>query len=168
MTEANGAYALLNAAGDGFFQFLPFMIALTAAKRFKMNQFTAMAVIGAMLYPTLTNLAELPVLYTLFEGTVIDSQITSTFFGIPIILPPGGYYSTVIPAIFAIFIASRFEKWFAKRLPDTINTFFIPFFSLLFSFKLSMLVFFSVLSWLFYLFFVDFMFFCCFIVYFFD
>lgn len=148
MTEANGAYALLNAAGDGFFQFLPFMIALTAAKRFKMNQFTAMAVIGAMLYPTLTNLAELPVLYTLFEGTVIESQITSTFFGIPIILPPGGYYSTVIPAIFAIFIASRFEKWFAKRLPDTIKTFFTPFFTLLLSVPLSMLVFGPVATWL--------------------
>lgn len=148
MTEANGAYALLNAAGDGFFQFLPFMISLTAAKRFKMNQFTAMAVIGAMLYPTLTNLAELPVLYTLFEGTVIESQITSTFFGIPIILPPGGYYSTVIPAIFAIFIASRFEKWFAKRLPDTIKTFFTPFFTLLLSVPLSMLVFGPVATWL--------------------
>lgn len=148
MTEANGAYALLNAAGDGFFQFLPFMIALTAAKRFKMNQFTAMAVIGAMLYPTLTNLAELPVLYTLFEGTVIESQITSTFFGIPIILPPGGYYSTVIPAIFALFIASRFEKWFAKRLPDTIKTFFTPFFTLLLSVPLSMLVFGPVATWL--------------------
>lgn len=148
MTEANGAYALLNAAGDGFFQFLPFMIALTAVKRFKMNQFTAMAVIGAMLYPTLTNLAELPVLYTLFEGTVIESQITSTFFGIPIILPPGGYYSTVIPAIFAIFIASRFEKWFAKRLPDTIKTFFTPFFTLLLSIPLSMLVFGPVATWL--------------------
>lgn len=148
MTEANGTYALLNAAGDGLFQFLPFMIALTAAKRFKMNQFTAMAVIGAMLYPTLTNLAELPVLYTLFEGTVIESAVTATFLGIPIILPPGGYYSSVIPAIFAIFIASKLEKWFAKKLPDTVKTFFAPFFTLIIGVPLAMLVFGPLATWL--------------------
>lgn len=148
MTEANGLYAILNAAGDGFFQFLPFMIALTAARRFKMNQFTAMAVVGAMLYPTLSNLSELPVLYTLFEGTIIESPITSTFLGLPIILPMGGYYSSVIPAIFAVFIASKLEKWFAKRLSDSIKTFFTPFFTLLIGVPLALLVFGPVAAWL--------------------
>lgn len=33
----DGAYVILNAAGDGFFQFLPLILALTAAKRFKME-----------------------------------------------------------------------------------------------------------------------------------
>lgn len=148
MTSTNGFYAILNAAGDGLFQFLPFMIGLAAAKRFKMNQYTAMGVIAAMLYPALNTLGELPVLYTLFEGTIFESAITSTFLGIPIIMPPGGYYSSVIPAIFAVYIASLLEKWFSKRLPDSVKVFFTPFFTLLLGVPLAMLVFGPVATWL--------------------
>ena len=148
MESTNGFYAILNAAGDGLFQFLPFLIALAAAKRFKMNQYTAIAVIGAMLYPALNTVGELPVLYTLFEGTIFESAITSTFLGIPIIMPPGGYYSSVIPAIFAVYIASLLEKWFAKRLPDSVKTFFTPFFTLLIGVPLAMLVFGPIATWL--------------------
>src|SRR5699024_2031718 len=39
---ASGLYVLLNAAGDAFFQYLPFALAITAAGKFKMNQFTAL------------------------------------------------------------------------------------------------------------------------------
>lgn len=34
-------YVILNAAGDSVFQFLPIFIALTSARRFKVNEFTA-------------------------------------------------------------------------------------------------------------------------------
>ena len=44
-------YVILNAAGDGFFQFLPILIALTSARRFKVNEFTAIAIAGALVYP---------------------------------------------------------------------------------------------------------------------
>lgn len=148
VTQTNGFYAILNAAGDGLFQFLPFMIGLSAAKRFKMNQYTALGVIAAMLYPALNSLGELPVLYTLFEGTIFESAITSTFLGVPIIMPPGGYYSSVIPAIFAVYIASLLEKWFSKRLPDSVKLFFTPFFTLLIGVPLAMLVFGPVATWL--------------------
>lgn len=47
----DGAYVILNAAGDGFFQFLPLILALTAAKRFKMEKFTALAIGFALVYP---------------------------------------------------------------------------------------------------------------------
>lgn len=35
--ETSGLYVILNAAGVSFFQFLPVILALTAAKRFKME-----------------------------------------------------------------------------------------------------------------------------------
>lgn len=41
--ETSGLYVILNAAGVSFFQFLPVILALTAAKRFKMEQFNALA-----------------------------------------------------------------------------------------------------------------------------
>lgn len=54
MTSDNSAvYAILNAAGDGFFQYLPLLVALTSARKFKMNEFTALAIGMALIYPTL-------------------------------------------------------------------------------------------------------------------
>ncbi|MFR4033369.1 MAG: PTS beta-glucoside transporter subunit IIABC, partial [Streptococcus sp.] len=54
-------YVILNAAGDGFFQFLPILIALTSARRFKVNEFTAIAIAGALVYPDIATLvAALP------------------------------------------------------------------------------------------------------------
>ena len=52
-------YVILNAAGDGFFQFLPILIALTSARRFKVNEFTAIAIAGALVYPDIATLVTL-------------------------------------------------------------------------------------------------------------
>ena len=49
----DGAYIVLNAVGDGFFQFLPIILAYNASKRFKMNKFTALAVAFSLVYPNL-------------------------------------------------------------------------------------------------------------------
>ena len=47
---ATSTYAILFAAGDAIFQFLPILLAITAAKRFKANQFTSVAIAGALIY----------------------------------------------------------------------------------------------------------------------
>ena len=52
-------YVILNAAGDSVFQFLPILIALTSARRFKVNEFTAFAIAGALVYPDLATLVTL-------------------------------------------------------------------------------------------------------------
>ena len=51
-------YVILNAAGgDGFLPVLkPILIALTSARRFKVNEFTAIAVAGALVYPDIATL----------------------------------------------------------------------------------------------------------------
>ena len=99
----DGAYVVLNAAGDGLFQFLPLILAITAAKRFKMNQFTALAIGFALVYPNIAaSFAGEQPLYTLFAGTPIESPIFSTFFGLPIIFSASSYLSTVLPVIAAV------------------------------------------------------------------
>ena len=52
-------YVILNAAGDSVFQFLPILIALTSARRFKVNEFKAFAIAGALVYPDLATLVTL-------------------------------------------------------------------------------------------------------------
>lgn len=95
--ENTGTYLILNAAGDAFFKFLPIAIAFTAAKKFKTNQYLAMALAMAMVYPLSTT-----------EGL--------TFFGIPVVYG-AGYTSTVFPIIMAVFIQRYVESFFKRFMP---------------------------------------------------
>ena len=70
-TTSSG-YAVLNAASDSLIYFLPIVLAIPAAKRFKANQFTAVAVAGALVHPSVIGLGAV-------EGDV-------TFFGIPLVI----------------------------------------------------------------------------------
>ncbi|MDN6607934.1 MAG: beta-glucoside-specific PTS transporter subunit IIABC, partial [Tetragenococcus halophilus] len=148
LDEANsGFYAVLNAVGDGFFQFLPIIIALTAAKKFRMNVYTALAIAFALVYPSLSDMAEGAPLYTLFEGTQFSADVFTTFLGIPVLLPPGGYYSTVIPAILAIWLGAKVEKGFKKIIPSVVNSFLTPFFTVLVTATLAILVIGPIATW---------------------
>ena len=148
VAKTDGAYVVLNAAGDGLFQFLPLILAITAAKRFKMNQFTALAIGFALVYPNIAAsfTAEKP-LYTLFTGTPIESPIFSTFFGLPIIFPASSYLSTVLPVITAVWVGAKIEKGFKKIIPDVVKVFIVPFFTLLITVPLAFLVIGPVMSW---------------------
>lgn len=116
-TTTNAFYAILEAAGDGFFQFLPVVLAFNAARKFKMNEFTAMAIAMALVYPTLpTTLA------TLKEAGL------DHVFGIPFELPSSGsYLQTVMPVILAIWVASHIEKVMKKITPNVVKVFVVPF-----------------------------------------
>ena len=145
VAKTDGAYVVLNAAGDGLFQFLPLILAITAAKRFKMNQFTALAIGFALVYPNIAAsfTAEKP----LFTGTPIESPIFSTFFGLPIIFPASSYLSTVLPVITAVWVGAKIEKGFKKIIPDVVKVFIVPFFTLLITVPLAFLVIGPVMSW---------------------
>lgn len=129
-TAANNGVALvLTAAGDGFFQFLPMMIAVNAARKFKMNDFTALAIAAALVYPNLEA-----------SVTALGKAGAANFFGIPLSMPTGGYLSTVIPAILAVWVASHIEKFMRKVTPDTVKLFVVPFVTLVVSVPLTFLL----------------------------
>lgn len=146
--QSSGLYQVLNFAGDGFFQFLPVMVAITAASKFKMNQFTALAIAVAFLHPGFGALAEGEVLYTLFEGTAFASPITSTFLGIPVILPAAGnYYSAIIPIIIAVWLGSVVERWARKVIPSVVRSFLTPFFTVIITVPIALLLIGPIASW---------------------
>jgi PTS system beta-glucosides-specific IIC component len=120
----SGLYLIFNVMGDGFFQYLPMVLAVSAAKKFKMNTFTAIAIAGALVYPNLA---------TLFvEGT--------NLFGLGLTLPMGGYYNTVLPIILAIFVASKIEHYMQKITPDSMKMFIVPMVTILVTVPLTFLV----------------------------
>lgn len=122
-------YAILEAAGDGFFQFLPVLIAFTAARKFKMNEWTAAAIGTALVYPTLPTTV----------ATLSEAGFGNVF-GIPFQLPSSGsYLSTVMPVILAIWLASHIEKFMRKITPDVVKVFVVPFVVILLTVPLTFL-----------------------------
>ncbi|TLQ08019.1 PTS beta-glucoside transporter subunit IIABC [Marinilactibacillus psychrotolerans] len=128
--QTSGTYQILNAAGDALFYFFPIFLGYTAAKKFGLAPFIGMAIGGALVYPDIAGLAGDP-LYTLFAGTIFESPVMIEFLGLPVILPQGGYGTTVIPIILAVFFASKVEKVMKKIIPDVIKLFLVPFTTIL-------------------------------------
>lgn len=130
ITPANSALALiLTAAGDGLFQFMPILVAVTAARKFKLNEFTALAIAGAMVYPTLAT-----------SLTALQEAGLDKVFGISFALPAGGYLSTVMPSILAVWVASHIEKFMKKVTPDVVKLFIVPFVTIILSVPLTFLL----------------------------
>ncbi|CAM3188266.1 beta-glucoside-specific PTS transporter subunit IIABC [Streptococcus dysgalactiae] len=130
MDATNSAlYVILNATGDGFFQFLPLLIAITSARKFKMNEFTALAIAAALVYPDITATV-----------TGLKEAGLDNVFGIPFALPASGYLSTVMPAILAVWVASLIEKFMKKITPDVVKLFVVPFVTLLITVPLTFLL----------------------------
>ncbi|HHQ2495194.1 TPA: beta-glucoside-specific PTS transporter subunit IIABC [Enterococcus faecium] len=112
LTADSGTYQILFAAADGVFTFLPVMLAFTAAIKFKANQFLAVAIAMALVYPAITAVAG--------AGEAIS------FFGIPVILSPSGYTSSVIPIILAVWVQSKLEPFVKKVIPQFLQMILVP------------------------------------------
>lgn len=146
-----GTYMILYAIGDGFFYFLPVMLAYSASQKFKLNHFTGMAIAAAFLYAEVKFPAIASgetVVTTLFAGTFMETAIHETFLGIPIIWPSAGYGSSVIPIVFAVWFAAKIEKLWMKVIPDVIKLFIVPMLTLVVAVPISFLVIGPVASWL--------------------
>ncbi len=104
-------YSILYAAADAIFVFLPFALAVTSARVFHANEFVAVAIAGAMIYP------EIQTLYT--------SGAEVTFAGISVTLMD--YKSSVLPVIFSVYALSKLEKLLKKIVPEFLYSFVMPF-----------------------------------------
>lgn len=138
--SSSGAYQLWYAFGDGFFQFLPVILGATAAKKFGGNTFIGMGIGAALCYPAITAMAGAETIGSIFAGTVFEMSYSATFFGIPIIMPSGGYVSTVVPIIVATYFTVKLEKWLKKVIPDVIKNFIAPLLAFVIMIPLTFLV----------------------------
>ena len=102
-------YIILNAAADSIFYFLPLFLAVTAARRFGANQFTSMAIAGALLYPAIV---------------ALNTGESVHFIGIPVTMM--SYTSSVIPIIVAVWLQSYLERFLDRFLPAVIRNFTTP------------------------------------------
>lgn len=141
LAVTDGAYILLHAMGQAVFYFLPITLGYTSAKAFKMNPFVGMMLGATLLIPELMiGLTSSEALYTLFDGTIFQTPVYNTFFGIPILFPATGYQYTVIPIIFIVFVGSKVEKWLKNVIPPVLSHNLTSFLTILITFPIAVLV----------------------------
>ncbi len=145
VTATSGTYNLLNMAGDGFFNFLPIFLGYTAMKKFGGTPFIGMAIAAALTHPGLTALSAGKPLYTLFKGSLIQSDVHITFLGIPVILM--SYASSVIPILVSAYFATKVEKGFKKIIPDVVKAFIVPFLTIIAMVPLTFLAIGPISTW---------------------
>lgn len=123
LTTKSGAYQIWWAAADGIFYFLPLALAFTAAKQLKVNQFVAMAIAAAMVYPNIVALVGKP---------SID------FFGIPVVA--ANYTATVLPILLVVVVQKFLEQFFNRIWHESVRNILAPLCLLVVIVPLTMLV----------------------------
>lgn len=131
LDKESGTYLILQGLGDTIFYFFPVVVGWSAAKKFGLKEIYGIVLGGVLNYPTLVALSSGEVLFTLFAGTIFESNVYTSFLGIPVILPSAGYASSVIPSILIVYFASIIYKFLNAKLPAMLRTFFTPFITLL-------------------------------------
>lgn len=120
-----GTYRILNFISWTAFTFLPVLIAVTAAKKFKVDTFISLVIACALVCPDYI--------------AMVNAGETVKFLGIKVQLL--SYTSSVIPIILAIWIASYVQRFFEKYLPIVIRNLFTPMFTIAIMVPLTLLAF---------------------------
>ncbi len=124
MDTSWGTYKILNFVSWTAFTFLPVLIAVTASKKFKVNEFIGIVIACALVSPDYI--------------AMVNAGESLTFLGINVQML--SYTSTVIPIILAIWIASYVQRFFDKTLPIVIRNLFTPMFTIAIMVPLTLLV----------------------------
>lgn len=103
-------YQIINMIGDAAFYFLPFLIAASAARQFKTNEYLAIGLTGVLMHPTFQEL--------------VSSDINLNLFGLPI--REATYSGTVIPIILIIWVMSYIDRFAEKIIPSMLKTMLKP------------------------------------------
>lgn len=107
---ASQTYQILNFMSDAAFYFLPFLLANSAAKKFKCNPYMAMTIAAILLHPTFTSMKA--------AGEAVH------FLGLPVTL--ASYSSSVIPIILSVWFMSFVEPIADKISPKPVKFFTKP------------------------------------------
>lgn len=110
MDSKSSVYSIFLAIGDAPLYFLPLLVALTAAKRLKVNQLVAISAVGALLLPNMT--------------TMLTAEGGTKLFGLT--LQNITYAYQVFPALLSVLFLYFVEKLFNKYTPKAIRIFFVP------------------------------------------
>ena len=122
MGNETGLYLMLNAASDATFYFLPFLLAVTAAKKFKTDMTMAVVLAGIYMYPTI----------------IAGAGSSVEIFGIHVTLVK--YSSTVIPILLSVWIMSYVYRFIYAHTVSFLRVVVVPIVTLLVMAPLSLMI----------------------------
>ncbi len=126
LDSSGSTYHVLYSIANGFFYYMPILLAYSASKRFSLPVIEGLVIGAGLMHPNLLS---------------SSSVIHDSLFSIGIMMPPSGDYSnSAIPIIVAIAFASWFEKKYAKYIPDIIKQFAVPLITCTVTFILTLFV----------------------------
>ena len=114
LTADSQTYQVINFMADAAFYFLPILLASSAAKKFKCNQYLAMMLGGMLLHPTFVSMV----------NNAKEAGTSIGVFGLPISL--ASYSSSVLPIILGVWFMSYVEPIADKISPKAIKFFTKP------------------------------------------
>lgn len=124
MSDASATYAVLSAAGNAVFYFMPIFLGITLSKQFGANAYVGGALGAALLEPSFTALIGQ-------EGT--------NFFGIP--LTAVDYATTIFPIFIISFIYAYLDKFLKKVIKQELQMFLVSMICIIVLVPLAALVF---------------------------
>lgn len=133
MPNKGNTYLVINTIANGIFTFLPFLLAASTARQFRMNMYTAMTICAAMMASTWT-------------GLIASGTTTCSFLGIPFTVV--NYSSTVLPIVVGIWFASYVEKIIDKFMPGALKIILVPAFTMLIATPITLMTIGPVAMWI--------------------
>ena len=112
ITDTSGEYMVLNLISDAPFYFLPFLVAVSSARKFKTNEFLSLTLAASLLYPT-----------------IVDAVNTGAFSSIGFLglsIPMVNYSSSVIPAILGVWLLSYIHRFIDRVIPNLLKIILTP------------------------------------------
>lgn len=112
LSQTSSNYEILSFISDAPFHFLPFLIAYSAAKKFKTDISLSITLAGVLMYPKIMEYA---------AGGEISYL---SFIGLKI--PMNSYSSSVLPIILGVWLLSYVYKGVDKIVPKSLRIVFVP------------------------------------------
>lgn len=121
--EKNTTMALFNLIADVPFYFLPFLLAISSSRKFKLNEFLGICMAGALLYPT-------------FVAKIASGNSGLTLFGLKI--PVFNYATSVFPVILGVGLMAVIYHFIDRFIPDVLKLVVVPAITLIIAVPLAM------------------------------
>lgn len=132
LTPADGTYRILYAGADAILYFLPILVGFSAGSHFGANPYLSAVIGAALLYPDMSKA---------YQG-----QESLTFMGLPVIM--ANYANSFFPVILSSFVTAKVEGFWRRHLPKTVETIFVPCFTMMLVLPLTFLAIGPTLTWL--------------------
>lgn len=119
-----GTFTVLNMISDVPFYFLPFLLAISSSRKFKVNEYLGLCVAGALMYPTFI--------------AAVDAEVNPfSFLGMEI--PVFSYASSVFPVILGVGLLSIIYRFIDRFIPNVLKMVLVPTIALVITIPLSLL-----------------------------